>query len=99
MTIVARPDSTNLLAVFTDEGELLLGYALGTDAGRSVYNGIKNHMITGVDFQRVFNYFCERAREKYGRSRNLSSDQIKVLVLKMIEKAANDFIQDELLSS
>ncbi|OGM96231.1 MAG: hypothetical protein A3B86_03765 [Candidatus Yanofskybacteria bacterium RIFCSPHIGHO2_02_FULL_38_22b] len=92
----AMVEEPGLLSRFTDDGDTLLGTALGTEEGRSLYNGIRNYFITGIDPQRIFNHFCYGASTKYGHT--LSADQRKVLVLKMMSKAMGDFIQEKLLA-
>ncbi|MDP3793092.1 MAG: hypothetical protein Q8Q89_05210 [bacterium] len=85
----------DLLQRFVDDGDMMLGRALETDAGRDLYDRIRNRVRTGYDqFSVVYDFYYKEALcAKYS---SLTTDDTKILVLKMIEKATADLIREQL---
>lgn len=92
---------SNLFRRFVDEGDLLLGRALEMQAGRELYERIRNYVLGEARLSAVYDYFVYldfspvnvRFVVRSVPERVERDDDDKILVLKMIEKAVADFIQ------
>ncbi len=93
----------NLLQKFVDEGDMLLGCALEMEAGRKLYDRIRGQVVGGGQLSTIYRYFInlDTGSPDVGflvcRSDDVdTTDDAKILVLKMIEKAVADMIRQYL---
>lgn len=80
----------DLLKRFTDEGDLLLGQALQLDSGRELYDYVMNSISIGLHTTLGMSSLAVVSVAP------TSSDDRRILVLKMIEKAVTDWTREQL---
>lgn len=87
----------NLFQRLVDEGDTILSHALQTKMGREIYGRLKEDILDGEPLLWTYNIFYDEILDVYHeRQHSLTLDDVKILVLKMIEKAVGDLIKKEL---